>query len=123
MHLVPTVLSQAPNCISWGGMVKDVKLRPTNNYQFATSGNKKLMVWSLEPSTGALEYELVSTGTFIRDYICFAFSLPSEQYLFAGTKSGDFVSFQIKHKLLVFVQNVCAQGVTCITAVSEDKVC
>jgi len=81
-------------------------LRPTANYQLATSGNKKLMLWSLEPSTGGLEYELVSTGTFIRDYICFAFSLPSEQYLFAGTVSGDFVSFQIKHKLLVFVQNV-----------------
>jgi WD40 repeat protein len=112
MQLLPTVYSEAPRCLSWGGFVKDIKLRPTGSYQFATSGNKKLMIWSLEPSTGALEYELVNTGTFIRDYICFAFSLPSEQYLFAGTRSGDFVSFQLKHKLLVFVQNVCAQGVT-----------
>ena len=123
MHLVPTLLSESPSCISFGGFIKDVKLRPTTNYQIATSGSKKLMIWSLEPSTGALEYELISTGTFLREYICFVFSKPNEQYLFAGTKSGDFVSFQIKHKLLVFVQNVCAQGVTCITAVSEDKIC
>ncbi|CAI2361150.1 unnamed protein product [Moneuplotes crassus] len=123
MQLLPTVISEAPNCISFGGFVKDIKLRETSSYQFATSGSKKLMLWSLEPSTGNLEYELVSTGTFIRDYICFAFGKPKEEYLFAGTKSGDFVSFQIKHKLLVFVQNVCAQGVTCISVVTEDKVC
>jgi WD40 repeat protein len=106
MNLLPTILSEAPNCICFGGFVKDVKLRPTGSYQFATSGNKKLMIWSLAPETGTLEYELVSTGTFIRDYICFSFAKPSQQYLFAGTRSGDFVSFQIKHKLLVFVQNV-----------------
>lgn len=123
MQIVPTILSEAPKWISWGGFIKDVKLRATGNYQFATSGNKKLLIWSLEPSTGALEYELVSTGTFIREYIWFAFSLPSEQYLFAGTQSGDFVSFQMKNKILVFVQNVCAQGVRCIAAVTEDKVC
>lgn len=122
VQLIPTVLSSPPTCASWGGFVKDVKLRPTSSYQFATSGNK-LMLWTLEPSTGALEYEQISTGTFIRNYICFSFSIPDEQYLFAGTASGDFVSFQIKHKLLVFVQNVCAQGVKCIVAVSEDKVC
>ena len=122
MQLIPTILSEPPVCISWGGFVKDVKLRPTGSYQFVSSGNK-LLIWSLEPETGALDYEQISTGTFIRQYICFSFSLPNEQYLFAGTASGDFVSFQIKHKLLVFVQNVCAQGVKCITAVSEDKVC
>ena len=122
VQLIPTVLSEPPYCTSWGGFVKDIKLRPTANYQFATSGNK-LLLWSLDPSTGALDYDQISTGTFIRKYICFSFSIPDEQYLFAGTASGDFVSFQIKHKLLVFVQNVCAQGVTCIASVSEDKVC
>lgn len=28
----------------------------------------------------------------------------------------------MKHKMIVFVQNVCAQGVTQIVAVSEDKI-
>ncbi len=69
MQLLPTVISESPSCISFGGFIKDVKLRETGNYQFATSGSKKLMLWSLEPSTGNLEYELVSTGTFIREYI------------------------------------------------------
>ena len=42
--------------------------------------------------------------------------------MFAGTASGDFACFQIKHKLIVFVQNVCAMGVTDIVAINEDKV-
>ena len=39
------------------------------------------------------------------------FSKPSEEYLFCGTPSGDFCCFQIKNKILVFTQNVCAQGI------------
>ena len=73
--------------------MKDVKLRPTNKYQFAMSGSKKLTLWALDPSTGQLESELISTGSFIRDYICLAFSKPSEEYLYAGTSSGDFCCF------------------------------
>jgi len=30
------------------------------------------------------------------------FSKPDEQYLFAGTTSGDFCCFQVKNRLLVF---------------------
>jgi len=29
MPLVTSVFAEAPRCLAWGGMVKDVKLRPT----------------------------------------------------------------------------------------------
>ena len=43
--LVPQVFAEGPKCIAWGGMVKDIKLRPTQNYQFAVSGAKKMTLW------------------------------------------------------------------------------
>jgi hypothetical protein len=87
------------------------------------SGAKKLNVWSLDPSNGQLQPELINTGTFVRDYSCLAFSKPTEEFLFAGTQSGDFCCFQVKNKILVFTQNVCAQGIKCIQAVTSDKIC
>lgn len=97
-----TVYTEAPKCIKWGGYQKDIKLRPTQKYQFAISGAKKLNLWSLDASNGQIEPELVSTGTFVRDYTCLAFSKPTEEFLFAGTQSGDFCCFQVKNKILVF---------------------
>lgn len=59
----------------------------------------------------------------MRDYSCIEFSKPNEEFMFAGTTSGDFCSFQVKNKLLVFTQNVCAQGIKRIVAVTHDKIC
>ena len=87
------------------------------------SGSKKLTLWQVDPVNGACTSELVNTGAFMRDYSCMAFSKPTEEFLFAGTLSGDFCSFQVKNKLLVFTQNVCAQGIKCIQAVTNDKIC
>jgi len=74
MPLIPSVFAEAPRCVAWGGMVKDVKLRLTTNYQFAVSGAKKMTLWQLVPQTGQLLSEIISTGTHVRDYICMAFS-------------------------------------------------
>ena len=52
MPLVPSVFAEAPSCIAWGGMVKDVKLRQTTNYQFAISGARKMTLWQLVPASG-----------------------------------------------------------------------
>lgn len=59
----------------------------------------------------------------MRDYTCLCFSKPNEEFLFAGTQSGDFCAFQVKNKLLVFTQNVCAQGVKSIQSITQDKIC
>jgi hypothetical protein len=99
---VPSILAEAPRCIKWGGYIKDIKLRATTKYQFAMSGSKKLTLWQLDPATGQCSSELVNTGAFLRDYSCMAFSKPNEEFLFAGTLSGDFCSFQVKNKMLVF---------------------
>lgn len=87
------------------------------------SGAKKLNVWSLDPANGQANPELINTGTYVRDYTCLVFSKPTEEFLFAGTNSGDFCCFQVKNKIMVFTQNVCAQGIKCIQAVTSDKIC
>jgi len=102
LNLIPTVYTEAPRCLKWGGYQKDIKLRNTSKYQFAMSGAKRLNLWSVDPSNGQIQPELVNTGTFVRDYSCLAFSKPTEEFLFAGTLSGDFCCFQVKNKLLVF---------------------
>jgi len=43
VQVVPTVFAEAPRCLSWGGFVKDIKMRPTAKYQFAMSASKKLV--------------------------------------------------------------------------------
>lgn len=87
------------------------------------SGSKKLVLSQLDPATGSVANDLVNTGAFMREYSCLAFSKPAEEFLYAGTMSGDFCCFQVKNKLLVFTQNVCAQGIKCIQAVTKDKIC
>ena len=70
--------------MKWGGFLKDIKLRDTAKYQFATAGAGKICLWNLNPSTGALEKEFINTGSMSRDYLCLEFSKNKEDYLFAG---------------------------------------
>lgn len=93
LNLIPTIYTEAPRCIKWGGYTKDIKLRNTASYQFAMSGAKKLNIWSLDPTNGQAHPELINTGTYVRDYTCLVFSKPTEEFLFAGTQSGDFCCF------------------------------
>ena len=109
--------------INFGGFVKDVKLRNTTNYQFAIAGSKKLTLWSLDPSQGQCSYELMQTGAMVRDYQCITFSKPNEEFMFVGSTSGDFCSYQVKNRMFVFSQSVCAQGIQSIQAVTHDKIC
>lgn len=80
-----------------------------------------MTLWQLVPATGQLLSEVVNTGTHVRDYICMAFSKNQEDFLVAGTASGDVCGFHVKSKQLVFCLNLCAQGVRTIQAVSADK--
>ena len=52
ISLIPTIYTEAPKCVKWGGFQKDIKLRNTSKYQFAMSGAKKLNIWSLDPTNG-----------------------------------------------------------------------
>ena len=120
--IVP-LFNQSVTCAKFGGFAKDIKLRATSRYQFGAAGPKKLSVWSLNPHSGELVHDIFSTGTFVRDYLCMAFSALNEEYLYTGTATGDFCSFQIKNKILVFCSNVCSKGVLSIVCCGNDKVC
>lgn len=50
------------------------------------------------------------------------FSKNHEDYLFAGSESGDLIGFQVKTKSLAFNINACAKGVQTIKAVTVDKI-
>jgi cilia- and flagella-associated protein 52 len=43
--------------------------------------------------TGQTTPDLINTGTVVRDYSCMTFSKNREDYLFAGSESGDFLAF------------------------------
>lgn len=120
--LIPTTFSEAPLCLTWGGYAKDYKGRATTDYQFSVGGAKKLTMWHLNPVTGEAAPELVNTGTMVRNYTCMAYSKTNEEYLFAGTASGDFCGFLVKSKVLVFTINACALGIKTIRALAADRV-
>jgi hypothetical protein len=81
-----------------------------------------MTLWQLVLQTGQLMTEVVNTGTLVRDYICMTFSMNAEDYLFAGTSSGDICGFHVKTKMLVFSMNLCALGVRTIRAVSPTSI-
>lgn len=91
-------------CCCFGGFAKDVKRRNTARYQFATGGDA-LCLWCLDPYTGHIDYQPATAGKTVRNYACVAFlTAPDscgrdgyvDEFLLAGTYSGDFISFLIK---------------------------
>lgn len=61
-------------------------------YQLCTAGYKQLYLWKGDTQKGgALTPELVNIGATYRDYRCVEFSKGGEEYLYAGTTSGDFI--------------------------------
>ncbi|KAH8072185.1 WD repeat-containing protein [Aureococcus anophagefferens] len=94
---IVTMVSAEPSptvCVAWGGFVKDVKRRDTQDYLFCTAGGKKLSLWSLNPYSGELSSERVSTdgrGCTVREMTWVEFSEDRET-IYCGTTSGDFTS-------------------------------
>lgn len=55
----------------------------------------------------------------VREYTCMTYSKNSEDFLYAGTTSGDLCGFQVKNKIFVFSVNLCAQGIKTLRAVTN----
>ncbi len=72
--------------VTFGGFIKDQRGNNTSNYQIATCGSFAMVLWSLDPKSGALDKELFQTGNFAREYICMTFSTNGEKYIYAGNK-------------------------------------
>ncbi len=107
--------------MKWGGFVKDIKGRDTNKYQFATAGNKQLYLWKFDAKSGIFEHEYLNTGSTIREYISLDFSKNKEEFLYAGTTSGDFCVFQMKNRLLASINTVAAMGVTAVKTIMKNS--
>lgn len=64
----------------------------------------------------------MSAGNLVRDYTCLSFSKNNQDYLFAGTTSGDVCGFLVKQRALVFQINLCSLGIRTILSVGQNRV-
>lgn len=79
---------------------RDIKRRETRNYLLATAGNKKIVLWSLDPYTGDISGHRVvceARGSLVRDVTALAFSEDGET-LRCTTSTGDFVGVDLRSK-------------------------
>jgi hypothetical protein len=53
---------------------------------------------------------VINLGMVVREYICIDFSKNNEDYLFAGSTSGDFVAISIKSRSLASIIQVANSG-------------
>ncbi|KAH8044466.1 WD repeat-containing protein [Aureococcus anophagefferens] len=87
-------------CVAWGGFVKDVKRRDTQDYLFCTAGGKKLSLWSLNPTAASCRRSARSTdgrGCTVREMTWVEFSEDRET-IYCGTTSGDFTLVNVRKR-------------------------
>jgi len=102
----------------WGGFERDIKKRPTNRYILATAGQKQVVIWIYDPTTGKLTPERCQTGAQVRNYTCLAFSDDGE-VLFAGSESGDLSAFSVRNRSLLSCLPVCSAGLLTVNLVDH----
>ena len=109
---VTNASQQDTTCAVWGGFFKDIKRRDTDNYMFATGGQRMIRLWALDPVTGTWPVlgEVLTAHGHVRDYTCLRFS-EDRNWLYAGSKSGDMTSFQIKSRSLAMCKQCTLGGV------------
>lgn len=81
-------------------MDRDIKRRDTRNYLLATAGNKRIVLWCVNPYTGEVSHERVvceARGSLVRDIMALAFSEDREK-LICATSTGDFVGVDLRTK-------------------------
>lgn len=109
-----TAVPMSPNpcdLVAFGGMVKDIKLRDTQLYLFATAGNKSIEFWNLDPYTGLTTHEKIATGTsIVRNFTTLVFS-KDRTFLFAGTSTGDVIVISVRHRSFYTTIGSCKSGI------------
>ncbi|XRA98816.1 flagellar associated protein [Pycnococcus provasolii] len=88
-------------------------------YELAAGGDKVLVVWELDATTGRVGMRKAMAGTYQRKYTALCFS--DEGSLCAGTASGDVVTFGLKGLNLVTVQQAASHGVTAILPTEDGS--
>eukprot|EP00310_Coccolithus_braarudii_P018945 CAMPEP_0183338038 /NCGR_PEP_ID=MMETSP0164_2-20130417/5470_1 /TAXON_ID=221442 /ORGANISM="Coccolithus pelagicus ssp braarudi, Strain PLY182g" /LENGTH=636 /DNA_ID=CAMNT_0025507819 /DNA_START=39 /DNA_END=1949 /DNA_ORIENTATION=+ len=120
MIVVTCFLQKPVTCATWGGRKKDIKGRDTVNMQVATGGEGILTLWTLDTAAGTMTGEECVT-TVTRNYSKLVFSCGDRDYLFAGSSSGDFTSFHVKHKVMHSVTAACSNAVTSLVSLPADR--
>jgi len=131
-HIVVVVKSNPvpTSCITWGGMVKDVKRRDTPNYLLCTSGqspsgdNCSSVLWNLNPFLGTMSSEQIHTtarGEQVRQNTVVAFSGDKET-IYCGTTSGDFALINVRLLKLSKVVSACKLGVLSLLSWPEGVI-
>lgn len=85
-------------------MPRDIKRRDTRNYLLATAGNKKIVLWYLDPYTGDVSHERIvceARGSLVRDIQALSFSEDGE-ILRCATSTGDFVGVDLRSKQVTY---------------------
>ncbi|CAE7473627.1 CFAP52 [Symbiodinium sp. CCMP2592] len=105
-------LSPKPSiCVIAGGMVRDIKRRDTQEYQFASCGGKNISMWHLDHVRGELAAHQVGNAfKQVREYVCLAYTQDYE-YLLAGTTTGDVAVILMKNRVVQNFLAVCGGGV------------
>ena len=109
--------------VAWGGAAKDVKRRATSDYILSTAGvGGAVLLWHLNPYTAALTSKKFNTGArpCIRDYTCAHFSADGD-WLFCGSGTGDFSTFNVRSVGLKALTACCGGGVRSLSVVGNDR--
>ena len=110
------VMPNGSCCVSFGGFQKDVKRRDTTNYLVCTGGAEGLVLWYLDPYSGQLEMDALTSdahGSLSRSITTISFYKDNE-FVCAGSTSGDFIIVSVRAKRVVKVVQV---GKLCVNAI------
>ena len=117
-------LPQGTVSIQFGGFVKDIKKRPTDNYLLCSGGKEGLMMWNLNPYNGDLLPMKLATDprASISRYVTdLAFSAENE-FVYASTTSGDFMVANIRYQRVTHAVAATKIGLGCLAALPDGVI-
>ena len=103
--------------ISFGGFVKDIKKRNTENYIFCTGSPDGLLLWNLNPYNGDLE-SIKLEGDVRRQIVHVEFSNDGD-YVYGATTTGDLIVAYIRAKRISHCIPICKNGLRCVAALNS----
>ena len=114
-------LPEGTTCVCFGGFVKDIKRRNTDQYQICTGGASGLHLWQLNPYSGELANVKIvgdARGTVSRYVNGVTFSV-DEEFILATTSSGDYLVASVKARHIVHVVPAARKGLVPVVALRD----
>ena len=107
--------------ISFGGFVKDIKKRPTDNYLLCSGGKEGIVMWNLNPYTGDIMPMKLATDprASISRYVTDVVFSYDKELIFASTTSGDFMVANIRYQRITHSVYATKIGLGCVVTFPE----